>query len=158
KDRYHHSNIYSGAPMPFMQRITWSGVALHEGVLPGYPASHGCIRMSHDFAQKLWPVTKLGVRVIVSRHNVEPVEFQHAKLFVPKPRPPEPSVASTATTDGANVRLAQATPGAASDATVTADPPKPAAEAAAPSSAEPKVVEPKVVEPNLVEPKSAETT
>ena len=55
KDRYHHSNIYSNAPMPFMQRITWSGVALHEGVLPGYPASHGCIRMSHDFAQKLWP-------------------------------------------------------------------------------------------------------
>src|SRR5262249_15222125 len=46
KDRYHHSNIYSGAPMPYMQRITWSGVALHEGVLPGYPASHGCIRMS----------------------------------------------------------------------------------------------------------------
>src|SRR5262249_17209506 len=43
KDRYHHSNIYSGAPMPFMQRITWGGVALHAGVLPGYPASHGCI-------------------------------------------------------------------------------------------------------------------
>jgi hypothetical protein len=147
KDRYHHSNIYSGAPMPFMQRITWSGVALHEGVLPGYPASHGCIRMSHDFAQKLWPVTKLGVRVIVSRHNVEPVEFQHAKLFVPKPKPPEPSVASTATTDGAHVRFAQATPDAAIDATVTADPPKPAAE----------VTAPKNVEPNLVEPKAAET-
>ena len=63
KDRYHHSNLYSNAPMPYMQRITWSGVALHEGVLPGYPASHGCIRMSHDFAQKLWRVTKLGVRV-----------------------------------------------------------------------------------------------
>jgi hypothetical protein len=60
KDRYHHSNIYSGAPMPYMQRITWSGVALHEGVLPGHPASHGCIRMSHDFAKKLWPITKLG--------------------------------------------------------------------------------------------------
>ena len=76
KDRYHHSNIYSGAPMPFMQRITWSGVAMHEGVLPGYPASHGCIRLSHDFAQKLWPVTKLGVRVIVARHEVVPVEFR----------------------------------------------------------------------------------
>ena len=70
KDRHHHSNIYSGAPMPFMQRITWSGVALHEGALPGHPASHGCIRMSHDFAQKLWPVTKLGVRVIVARGDV----------------------------------------------------------------------------------------
>jgi hypothetical protein len=45
KDRYHHSNLYSNAPMPYMQRITWSGVALHEGVLPGYPASHGCIRI-----------------------------------------------------------------------------------------------------------------
>ena len=90
KDRYHHSNIYSGAPMPFMQRITWSGVALHEGVLPGYPASHGCIRMSHDFAQKLWPVTRLGVRVIVARNELEPVEFSHPKLFTPKLKPPEP--------------------------------------------------------------------
>ena len=50
KDRYHHSNLYSNAPMPFMQRITWSGVAIHEGPLPGGPASHGCIRTTHDFA------------------------------------------------------------------------------------------------------------
>jgi hypothetical protein len=90
KDRYHRSNLYSNAPMPYMQRITWSGVALHEGVLPGYPASHGCIRMSHDFAQKLWPVTKLGVRVIVARHELAPVEFEHPKLFAPKPKPAEP--------------------------------------------------------------------
>ena len=54
KDRYHHSNIYSNAPMPFMQRITWSGVALHEGENIGHPASHGCIRMPHDFAVRLW--------------------------------------------------------------------------------------------------------
>jgi hypothetical protein len=93
-----------------MQRITWSGVALHEGALPGYPASHGCIRMSHDFAAKLWPITQLGVRVIVSRHTVEPVEFKHAKLFVPKPKPSEPPVASNVTTNGANIRLAQSTP------------------------------------------------
>jgi hypothetical protein len=65
KDRYHHSNLYSNAPM---------GVALHEGVLP---ASHGCIRMSHDFAQKLWRVTKLGVRVFVARHELAPVDFAH---------------------------------------------------------------------------------
>ena len=104
KDRYHHSNIYSGAPMPFMQRITWSGVAMHEGVLPGYPASHGCIRLSHDFAQKLWPVTKLGVRVIVARHEVVPVEFKHAKLFVPKPKPEEPQVATNPATDGRSLR------------------------------------------------------
>jgi lipoprotein-anchoring transpeptidase ErfK/SrfK len=119
KDRYHHSNIYSGAPMPYMQRITWSGVALHEGALPGYPASHGCIRMSHDFAAKLWPITQLGVRVIVSRHTVEPVEFKHAKLFVPKPKPAEPPVASNVTTNGANIRLAQSTPDTASDANAT---------------------------------------
>jgi hypothetical protein len=87
KDRYHHSNLYSGAPMPYMQRITWSGVALHEGVLPGHPASHGCIRMSRDFAMKLWPITKLGVRVVVAREEVAPVEFAHPKLFVPKPKP-----------------------------------------------------------------------
>jgi hypothetical protein len=97
KDRYHHSNLYSNAPMPYMQRITWSGVALHEGVLPGYPASHGCIRMSHDFAQKLWRVTKLGVRVIVARHELAPVDFAHPNLF--KPKPPEPSIA-IGVTDG----------------------------------------------------------
>jgi hypothetical protein len=118
KDRYHHSNIYSGAPMPYMQRITWSGVAIHEGALPGYPASHGCIRTSHDFASKLWPVTKLGVRVIVTRHEVAPVEFAHAKLFVPKQKPAEPRVAMNGATDGASIRLAQATTqDAASDAT-----------------------------------------
>src|SRR5215471_20653974 len=91
KDRYHHSNLYSNAPMPYMQRITWSGVALHEGPLPGYPASHGCIRMSHDFAQKLWRATKLGMRVIVARHELAPVDFAHHNLF--KPKPPEPSIA-----------------------------------------------------------------
>src|SRR5262245_58535297 len=112
KDRHHRSNIYSGAPMPFMQRITWSGVALHEGVLPGYPASHGCIRMSHDFAQKLWPITKLGVRVIVARNELEPVEFSHPKLFTPKIKP-EPKVAMNVETNGFGserpIKLAQAT-------------------------------------------------
>jgi hypothetical protein len=101
KDRYHHSNIYSGAPMPYMQRITWSGVALHEGVLPGHPASHGCIRMSHDFAMKLWPITKLGVRVIVAREDLAPADFAHAKLFVSKPKPADPQAAVAATTEGA---------------------------------------------------------
>jgi hypothetical protein len=112
KDRYHRSNLYSNAPMPFMQRITWSGVALHEGVLPGYPASHGCIRMSQDFAQKLWPTTKLGARVIVARGDLAPVDFEHPKLFVPKPKPGEPEVAGNVTTDGykaAPITIAQAT-------------------------------------------------
>jgi len=112
KDRYHHSNIYSGAPMPYMQRITWSGVALHEGELPGHPASHGCIRMSHDFAMKLWPITKLGVRVIVARDELTPTEFVHAKLFVPRSKPVEPQTATDAATDSAaqpRAKVAEAT-------------------------------------------------
>jgi hypothetical protein len=89
--------------MPYMQRITWSGVALHEGVLPGYPASHGCIRMSHDFAQKLWPITNLGVRVIVAHHELAPVDFAHPKLFAPRLKPSEPAVAAGGGTDGRDV-------------------------------------------------------
>jgi L,D-transpeptidase catalytic domain len=100
KDRYHHSNIYSGAPMPYMQRITWSGVALHEGVLPGHPASHGCIRMSHDFAMKLWPITKLGVRVIVTRDELAPADFTHGKLFAAKTKPGGPQIAMNPATEG----------------------------------------------------------
>ncbi len=90
KDRYHHSNLYSNAPMPYMNRITWSGVALHEGPLPGGPASHGCIRLSHEFASHLWTVTKLGVRVVVARNDVVPVDFSHPSLFQPKPKVVEP--------------------------------------------------------------------
>jgi L,D-transpeptidase catalytic domain len=91
KDRYHRSNIYSLAPMPYMQRITWSGVALHQGVLPGYPASHGCIRMSTDFAVRLWGITKLGTRVIVSRSDVAPASISNPHLFAMRAEPtPEP--------------------------------------------------------------------
>jgi hypothetical protein len=84
KNRHHRSNIYSGAPMPFMQRITWSGVAMHQGVLPGRPASHGCIRLTADFAQRMWKRTRLGARVIITRDDVEPYAFSHPKLFAPK--------------------------------------------------------------------------
>ena len=120
KDRYHRSNLYSNAPMPFMQRITWSGVALHEGVLPGYPASHGCIRMSRDFAQKLWPTTQLGARVVIARGELAPVDFEHPKLFVPKPKS-EPQVAGNATTtDGRDV--AQITVAPAEVTPVTGEP------------------------------------
>ena len=66
KNKMHRSNIYSGAPMPYMQRITWSGIALHAGVLPGYPASHGCIRMPTAFAVKMWNWTRMGARVIIT--------------------------------------------------------------------------------------------
>src|SRR5689334_2803947 len=72
KEAEHHSNLYDDASMPFMQRITWSGIALHAGPLPGYAASHGCVRMPHDFARRLFDLTKVGMRVIVARHDVVP--------------------------------------------------------------------------------------
>jgi hypothetical protein len=86
KERWHRSNIYSGAPMPYMQRITWSGIALHAGILPGYPASHGCIRLTNDFAIRLWHLTKRGARVIIARQDVAPVEITNPHLFVSKPK------------------------------------------------------------------------
>src|SRR5258706_1385506 len=80
KHKFHHSNIYSGAPMPYMQRITWSGVAMHAGVLPGYPASHGCIRMPMAFAVKMWNWTKMGARVIITPGEMTPANFSHPLL------------------------------------------------------------------------------
>jgi len=87
KHKMHYSNIYGGAPMPFMQRITWSGVAMHQGVLPGYPASHGCIRMPMAFAQKMWVWTKMGARVIVTPGEITPAAFSHPLLATQKPVP-----------------------------------------------------------------------
>jgi hypothetical protein len=66
KNRVHHSNLYSDAPMPFMQRLTWDGVAIHGGELPGYPASHGCIRVPMAFARHLFAATEPGVMVYVT--------------------------------------------------------------------------------------------
>ncbi len=80
KQRWHHSNLYSNAPMPYMQRITWSGVALHAGVVPGHPASHGCIRLPERFAVRLWGMTKVGARVIITRGNASPYEITHPRL------------------------------------------------------------------------------
>ena len=85
KNRHHISNLYN-ASMPYMQRITWSGSALHQGALPGYPASHGCVRLTESFAQLLWKTTKMGARVIVTRPEVAPIEIAHARLFVPRPK------------------------------------------------------------------------
>jgi hypothetical protein len=84
KQRWHRSNIYSAAPMPYMQRITWSGIALHAGVVPGHPASHGCIRLKNDFAIQLWHLTKRGTRVIIAHDDVQPVEITNPHLFKPK--------------------------------------------------------------------------
>src|SRR6266403_1896805 len=81
----HYSNLYDDAYMPHMQRITWSGIALHGGVLPGRPASHGCIRLPFDFAEQLFGATTKGMRVIVAPSDVAPVEIAHPVLFQPKP-------------------------------------------------------------------------
>jgi lipoprotein-anchoring transpeptidase ErfK/SrfK len=84
RERYHRSNIYSGAPMPFMQRITWSGIAMHLGVVPGYPASHGCIRLPSGSAERMWGLTRIGERLMIAPHEVAPSEFAHPLLPVPK--------------------------------------------------------------------------
>jgi L,D-transpeptidase catalytic domain len=89
KNRWHNSNIYSGAPMPYMQRITWSGVAMHEGVVPGYPASHGCIRLPHQFAVELWGITRLNARVVVAPDDASVAEFASENLPVPLLTPAE---------------------------------------------------------------------
>jgi hypothetical protein len=118
KEIYHRSNIYSGAPMPYMQRITWSGVALHAGVLPGYPASHGCIRMPHEFAVRLYGLTRLGARVLVLPHEIAPVPFENAKLFT-RPNPAGAKVseaASSADDKPVHVRTAESQTPVMSDA------------------------------------------
>jgi len=84
KDKDHRSNLYDDAWMPNMLRITWSGIALHGGPLPGYPASHGCVRMPYGFADKLFDKVRMGMRVIIAPNDAEPVAFSHPALFVPK--------------------------------------------------------------------------
>ncbi len=92
KEAEHYSNRYDDASMPFMQRITWTGIALHAGALPGYPASHGCIRLPYEFAERLFPLTKLGLRVVVSRYDVAPATITHPLLFKPAPLQDAPAV------------------------------------------------------------------
>lgn len=72
RDIVHHSSLYNAAPMPYMQRLTWGGVALHGGNLPGYPASHGCIRLPHEFARLLFGVTRLGMTVVITNDAAMP--------------------------------------------------------------------------------------
>ena len=83
KDIDHHSSMYDDAWMPHMQRITWNGIALHGGPLPGYAASHGCVRMPYGFAGKLFDKTRIGMRVIIAPNDAAPVEFSHPALFMP---------------------------------------------------------------------------
>ena len=84
KDKDHHSSMYDDAWMPNMQRITWNGLALHGGPLPGYAASHGCVRMPYEFAEGLFDKTSIGMRVIIAPNDAAPVDFSHPLLFVPK--------------------------------------------------------------------------
>jgi lipoprotein-anchoring transpeptidase ErfK/SrfK len=85
KNRIHHSNLYGGAPMPFMQRVTNSGVAMHAGELPGYAASHGCVRLPYSFARDLFGITDVGARVIISEDDLTPAEFNSPHLIAPLP-------------------------------------------------------------------------
>lgn len=90
KAKYHESNLYSNAPMPWMQRITWSGVALHESSsVPNRPASHGCVRMPDNFARTLYGMTSLGAHVIITDAPVTPVAINHPVLFSPPQEGPQ---------------------------------------------------------------------
>jgi hypothetical protein len=83
KKKDHHSNMYDDAWMPHMQRITWNGIALHGGPLPGYAASHGCVRLPFSFAERLFDKTRIGMRVIIAPDDTTPVAFSHPALLVP---------------------------------------------------------------------------
>ena len=85
KNADHKSNIYESAPMPHMQRLTMTGIALHGGVVPGYPASHGCVRLPFEFAKKFFGMTELNQRVVISPDVQAPVRFEHPMLFTALP-------------------------------------------------------------------------
>jgi hypothetical protein len=108
KEAEHYSNLYDDAYMPHMQRITWSGIALHGGSLPGYAASHGCVRMPFDFAARLFDATRLGLRLIVAPADVTPIEIAHSVLFLPKPGAGALASARTAEADEAAKKADQA--------------------------------------------------
>jgi len=83
KQKVHRSTLYDDAPMPFMQRLTWDGVALHAGNLPGYPASHGCVRLPYEFARRLYDVTNYGMTVVVASESTEHAQFAHPGFSSP---------------------------------------------------------------------------
>ena len=82
KDQHHHSSTYNNAPMPYMEQLTWGGVALHAGNLPGYPASHGCVRLPLEFAKLLFGVTTLGTPVIIADGEPAYGDIQHPGLLI----------------------------------------------------------------------------
>ena len=108
KDAEHYSNLYEDGYMPHMQRLTWSGIALHGGSLPGYPASHGCVRMPFAFAARLFDTTRLGMRVIVAPAETAPVEIVHPSLFPSKSEASALAAARAAEADEAAKKADQA--------------------------------------------------
>lgn len=82
KDKNHHSSTYNNAPMPNMNRLTWSGIALHAGNLPGYPASHGCVRLPSKFSELLFTITHVGTPVILAGSHTDPKEVVHPGLVL----------------------------------------------------------------------------
>ena len=83
KQQEHRSTIYDGAPMPYMQRLTWGGVALHAGGLPGYPESHGCIHLPSEFAKLLFGITSTGMTVVIANEASEPQRVAHPGYLAP---------------------------------------------------------------------------
>jgi hypothetical protein len=108
KDAEHYSNIYDDAYMPNMERLTWSGIALHGGVVPGYPASHGCVRMPYEFAKHLFDLTQIGLRTIVSPTDVVPAEIAHPILSLSKPNDSALAATRVAQADEAVAKADQA--------------------------------------------------
>ncbi len=82
KDKNHHSSTYNNAPMPNMNRLTWSGIALHAGQLPGYPASHGCVRLPLEFSARLFTITHIGTPVIIAGAASDPWELTHPGMVL----------------------------------------------------------------------------
>ena len=82
KDKHHKSSTYSNAPMPNMNRLTWSGIALHAGNLPGYPASHGCVRLPMQFSELLFSITRLGMTVVIADECSQPGAVVHPGLVL----------------------------------------------------------------------------
>jgi hypothetical protein len=111
KKEDHRSNLYEDGEMPFMQRITWTGIALHAGNLPGHPASHGCVRLPMGFAQRLFDMTELGLRVVIVPNDMRPSEISHPALFTPKPVPKELALAARGGARFASLRSEEVAPG-----------------------------------------------
>jgi len=89
KEKMHHSNKYNNAPMPFSERLTWGGIFLHAGEVPGYESSHGCIHLPYDFSKDLFSVTRKGVPVVITQDHVHVGVDEQRKFMVLSTEPPK---------------------------------------------------------------------